>query len=108
MIEQLYPFTLTDEKLIERIIEDDHAAINHIVLPQGAALPEHYSNSNVYLIVIRGKLRLKLEENEAQVYAAGKIITIPYQTKMNLSNQDEAVLEFFVVKSPSPKQFSQA
>lgn len=103
MIEVKYTYTLTEEKTIERIIEDDHAAINHMVLPQGAALPEHYSNSNVYMIVIRGSVTLGLNEQAKQTYPAGSILKIPNQTKMNVANNDQEVLELFVVKAPSPR-----
>ena len=103
MIETKFTFTLTDIKIIERIIEDDHAAINHMVLNKGEALPEHYSNSNVYMIVVRGKITLKLNEQAENVYPAGSIINIPYKTKMNVCNTNEETLEFFVVKAPNPK-----
>jgi quercetin dioxygenase-like cupin family protein len=105
MVEKPYSFTLTDEKLVERILEDDHVGINHMVLPRGGALPEHYSNSHVYMIVLRGQVTLQLNEQPEHRYPAGTIVNIPYQTKMNVSNQDEEILEFFVVKAPSPRRF---
>lgn len=103
MIETVYKITTTNEKTIERIMEDAHAAINHIVLPEGKAIPEHDTNSNVYMIVVRGTLTLQLGEQDAHLYTAGSIIAIPYQIKMNASNAQKEVLEFFVVKAPSPK-----
>ncbi|MBA1336065.1 MAG: Uncharacterized protein HPY66_2024 [Firmicutes bacterium] len=103
MIETKYSYTISSSKIIERIIEDDHAAINHMVLPKGEALPEHYSNSNVYMIVVRGNITLRLNEQEEHSYPAGSILTIPYKTKMNVCNTHDEVLEFFVVKAPSPK-----
>ncbi|HZK18444.1 MAG TPA: cupin domain-containing protein [Clostridia bacterium] len=105
MVEKKYEFTLTDDKIIERIISDEHADVNHMVLPKGEALPEHYSNSNVYMVVIRGQVTLKLNDQDAHAYPKGSILNIPYKTKMNVSNQDEEILEFFVVKAPSPKTF---
>ncbi len=103
MIEKTYVFTESDSKIIEKIVEDDHAAINHMVLAKDDALPEHYSNSNVYLIVTRGAITVGLGEQEKHIYAAGNIIAIPYRTKMRISNQDGPVAEFFVVKAPSPR-----
>lgn len=103
MIETKYTFNLTDQKIIERIIEDDNVAMNHMVLNKGEALPEHYSNSNVYMIVVRGIVTLKLNEQTETSYPAGSIINIPYKTKMNVYNTNEETLEFFVVKVPSPK-----
>lgn len=105
MIEKTYNFTRTSDKLIEKVMADDNLAINHMVLNQGQALPEHFSNSNVYLIVIRGTISLQLAEQPAHSYPAGSIINIPYNIKMNVSNQAEETLEFFVVKAPSPTFF---
>ncbi|HOJ11619.1 MAG TPA: cupin domain-containing protein [Clostridiales bacterium] len=106
MIEKQYKFIKTDTKLIERVLEDDNAGINHMVLPKGDALPEHFSNSHVYMIVVRGNITLRLDEQETHEYPAGSIINIPYNTKMNVSNQHDEVLEFFVVKAPSPRKFA--
>ncbi len=104
-IETLYNFKQTDSKLVERIIEDKNVGINHMVLNRGEALPEHYTNSNVYMIIVRGQITLQLAEQEAHRYPAGSIINLPYNVKMNASNQDEATLEFFVIKSPSPPYY---
>lgn len=108
MIEKIFSFTVSDTKLIERIIEDDNAAINHMVLAKGDALPEHYSNSNVYMIIIRGIITVKLSDQDEHIYSAGNILNIPYDTKMNISNQNDDILEFFVVKAPSPRTFNKA
>ena len=105
MIEKLYNFTKTDSKVVERLIEDDNVGINHMVLRKGEALPEHFSNSNVYMTVVRGTVSLKLGEQEEHGYSAGSIVNIPYNIKMNVSNKNDEVLEFFVVKAPSPKNF---
>jgi quercetin dioxygenase-like cupin family protein len=103
MLEQKFAFTVTDENVIEKVIEDDNAAINHMVLRNGEALPEHYSNSNVYMIVARGEITLRLGEQEPHAYPTGSIVTIPYRTKMNVYNAQDIVTEIFVVKAPSPK-----
>lgn len=105
MIEKKYTFTQTDDKIIEKIIDDDHAVINHMILPKGKSLPEHYSNSNVYMVVVRGNITLQLNEQEEHSYPAGSILTIPYKTKMNVFNKNDQLLEFFVFKAPSPKTF---
>ncbi|MBC7365008.1 MAG: hypothetical protein H5U07_10815, partial [Candidatus Aminicenantes bacterium] len=47
MIEKIYYFQPASAKLIERLIDDENLAINHIVLAQGDYVPEHFSNSNV-------------------------------------------------------------
>lgn len=76
-----------------------------MILQKGDALPEHYTNSNIYMIAVRGSISLQLGAQDEHTYPAGSIIAIPYKTKMNVRNNHEEVLEFFVVKAPSPKMF---
>lgn len=103
MTEGEYNFSLTDDKTIEMIINDDRVAINHMVLPKGEALPEHHANSHVHMIVVRGWLTLKLEGQEERTYPTGSIVAIPYRARMQPRNKDDEVLEFFVIKAPGPK-----
>lgn len=106
MIEALFNYSVSNEKAIEKIIEDDHLAINHMVLRKSEALPEHYSNSNVYMVVVRGQVTLRLDEQDERSYPIGSIINIPHKTKMNVYNLQDDVMEIFVVKAPSPKQMN--
>lgn len=108
MIEKLYNFTIGDEKKIEKIIDDDAALINHFIFPKGAGLPEHFSNSNVYMIIVSGTLSLQLGDQETNKYPAGSIVSIPYNIKMNVGNSDDEVLSMFVIKSPSPRLYKEA
>jgi quercetin dioxygenase-like cupin family protein len=103
LIEKEFSYSISDKKTIEKIIEDDNVGINHIILPKGEKIPEHYSNSNVYMIIISGTIALRLGDQQEHVYEKGSIITIPFETKMNGRNKDDELLEFFVVKAPSPK-----
>lgn len=102
MVEKQYRFTKTDEKVIEKIIDDKNVAVNHMVLNTGEALPEHVSNSNVYMIVVRGAVTLQLDNQPPHTYESGSIVTIPYKTNMNVRNEGIKTLEFFVVKAPGP------
>ncbi len=105
MIEKKYSYTMTETKKIERVISDDNVDINHMVLPEGEALPEHFSNSNVYLVIIRGRLTIRLNDQAEATYNKGEIINVPYKIKMFIHNKYTEILEFFVVKAPSPRQF---
>lgn len=103
-MEQTFNFKKTSvEKLIEKVVDDNNVAINHMILNKGEALPTHNANSNVYMIVVRGTVTLHLEENPDVSYSAGNIVNIPYDTKMDVKNTHDEQLEFFVVKSPNPK-----
>ncbi|KAB3532197.1 cupin domain-containing protein [Alkaliphilus serpentinus] len=105
MIQENYKYSVTNEKIIERIIDDHNIHLNHMVLTKGTSLPEHFSNSNVYMIVIRGTMSLKLNQEDTQLYVVGDIINIPFNTKMNVNNNHEDILEFFVIKAPNPKDY---
>lgn len=105
MIEKTYDFSVLDDKKVEKLIDDDVAMINHMVFPKGSGLPEHNSNSNVYILVVRGTLSLTLDTQELQKYPKGKIVNIPNGIRMNVSNQDDDVLELFVIKAPSPRMY---
>jgi quercetin dioxygenase-like cupin family protein len=104
MIENKYSYTLTDTKTIERIVSDENVDINHMVLGPGEALPEHDTNSNVHMIVVRGAVTLRLDDQEPHTFPAGSIIAIPYRTHMNASNTGESIMEIFVIKAPSPSR----
>jgi len=104
MIEQSFKMTLGDQKTVEKIIFDENLNYLHMIFNQDEGLPEHYSNSNVYMTVLRGKLSIQLDEQENHEYEAGTILKIPFQTKMNVRNLHPDTLELIVVKAPAPKQ----
>lgn len=111
MIETIYDFQKLDgnvtEKVIQKVVDEDNAAIIHMKFTKGEGLPEHYSNSNVYMIVAKGSLTLKLGEQEPHKYEEGSILSIPYNVKMNVNNFDEDLLEMFVVKAPNPRNYKE-
>jgi quercetin dioxygenase-like cupin family protein len=84
---------------------DDNVNYIHMVFGKGEGLPEHYSNSNVYMNVIRGTLTIGLGDQEAHDYEKGTLLEIPYNIKMNVGNSHEQTLELIVVKAPAPKNY---
>ena len=105
MIEKKFDYSITDEKAIEKIISDGNIDLNHMVFPKGGSLPPHNSNSNVYMIIIRGVLTIKLGDQEPNKYPKGTILNIPFDTKMDVYNEDDEIMEMFVIKSPSPPNY---
>jgi quercetin dioxygenase-like cupin family protein len=65
-------------------------------------LPEHLSNGNVYMTVVRGRLSIGLGDQEIREYEAGTLLKIPIHTKMNVKNLHSDTLELIVVKAPAP------
>jgi quercetin dioxygenase-like cupin family protein len=108
MIEKTYRYSQEGGKQVERLVADEMAMINHITLGKGDSLPEHYSDSNVYLIVTKGILSITLEDQERKDYALGTLVNVPYHTKMNIENTQEALLEFFIVKAPHPRTYKES
>ena len=59
------------------------------------------------MIIVHGIMTIQLRDQQPHKYVKGDIISIPYKIKMNVVNDNEEVLEFFVVKSPSPKNYKE-
>ena len=102
MIEQIYKMSIGDEKAVERVIGDENIHYIHMVFNKDEGLPEHFSNSNVYMTVVRGTLSIGLNDQAIQQYDKGTLLKIPINTKMNVKNLHENVLELIVVKAPAP------
>jgi quercetin dioxygenase-like cupin family protein len=103
MVEQVFNMTLGDKKTVEKTIMDENLHYIHMIFNKDEGLPEHYSNSTVYMTVLRGILSIGLDEQEVHQYEEGSILKIPFNTKMNVKNSHDKVLELIVVKAPAPK-----
>ena len=103
MVEQVFKLSRGNDKAVERVIFDENVHYLHMVFNKGEGLPEHFSNSNVYMTVIRGILSIGLDEQEIHEYESSTLLKIPPQTKMNVKNLHDETLELIVVKAPSPK-----
>lgn len=102
MIEQNYQMVQNDSHTIEKVIADENVHFNHMILCKSEGLPEHFSNSNVYMTVIRGLLSIGLDEQEIHEYPMGTVLKIPKGIKMNVKNQHDEILELIVIKVPAP------
>ncbi len=102
MIEQVYNISTADEKAVEKVIFDENIHYIHMVFNKDEGLPEHFSNSNVYMTVVRGLLSIGLNDQEFHEYPKGSLLKIPVDTKMNVRNLNQDVLELIVVKAPAP------
>lgn len=102
MVEKVYNMTFGDAKKVEMLISDENVYYIHMIFNKEEGLPEHFSNSNVYMTVIRGTLSIGLDEQEIHEYKKGSVLKIPFKTKMNVANKHEEILELIVVKAPAP------
>lgn len=102
MIEIAYKLGDITEKRVERVVMDENIHYIHMVFPKNSGLPEHMSNSNVYMTVLRGTLSIGLNDQPVTSYEAGTLLKIPVDTKMNVGNRHDEMLELIVVKAPAP------
>ena len=103
MVEQVFKLETGDKKSIEKVIFDENLNYIHMIFNKGEGLPEHFSNSNVYMTVHRGTLSIGLDGGEVREYDKGTLLKIPINTKMDVRNLNDAVLELTVIKAPAPK-----
>ena len=103
MIEQVFKYTQGNDRIIEKVIQDENIHYIHMIFNENEGLPEHFSNSTVYMTVLRGSLSIGLGEQEVHSYEAGSILKIQFNTKMNVKNLDQETLELIIVKAPAPK-----
>jgi len=103
MVEQIFKLYVGNKKAVEKVMFDENIHYLHMVFNKGEGLPEHFSNSNVYMTVVRGKLSIGLNEQEIHEYEAGTLLKIPFQTKMDVTNLHDETVELIVVKAPAPK-----
>ncbi|NLZ71425.1 MAG: hypothetical protein GX909_02830, partial [Clostridiaceae bacterium] len=103
MIEQVFSLSNKNEKIIERVVFDENVHYLHMVFNKGDGLPEHFSNSNVYMTILRGTLSIGLDDQEVKEYSGHHMLKIPVNTKMNVKNLHDETLELIVVKAPAPK-----
>lgn len=100
-----YKYNESKSKLVEKILDDDNIMINHMILNKGDEMPVHNSNSNVYMIIVKGVLTIQFDDELDNKYEKGTILNIPFGKKMHIYNEDDDQVEFFVVKSPSPRLY---
>ncbi len=105
MIEQIFVLSAQEDKLVEKVIQDDNLDYMHMLFNKDEGLPVHFSNSNVYMTVLKGQLSIGLDEQDTHIYPAGTLLKIPYRTQMNVQNLHAEKLELIVIKAPAPKNY---
>lgn len=103
MIEKSFDLSKGNEKAIEKVLFDENVHYIHMVFGKNDGLPEHFSNSNVYMTVVRGILSIGLDDQETHEYGGRTLLKIPFNTRMNVRNLHDETLELIVVKAPAPK-----
>ncbi len=102
MVEKNIKYQLEDKSVVERLVDFKDVSIAHAILESGEKFPAHNSNAKVQIIIVKGELSIKLEEQEVHKYQKGSILEVPFDTFMELSNEGNESMEFFAIKAPSP------
>jgi quercetin dioxygenase-like cupin family protein len=105
MIEKVFPLSDASERTVEKVVQDDNLDYIHMLFNKDEGLPIHFSNSNVYMTVLRGQLSIALDDQDVHVYPAGTLLKIPYHIQMNVQNKHDEMLELLVIKAPAPKNY---
>ncbi len=103
MIEQVFRIADGNDKVVEKVIQDDNVHYIHMIFNKDEGLPEHFSNSNVYMTVLRGTLSITLDDQETHEYPACSLLKIPMGIRINVIKLGEENQELIVVKAPAPK-----
>jgi mannose-6-phosphate isomerase-like protein (cupin superfamily) len=107
VIERVRNFTqgIAKRLLTEEVVADPDLCLNHMVVPPGGGIFNQQTTSNDYIVVLRGRLSLKLGSEQPAIYPSGSVISIPAYVPLEIENRAEEVLELFCLKAPSPERF---
>jgi hemerythrin-like domain-containing protein len=98
----VYFFTSSRDRTIERLVNDPATSISHIILPAGGSVAGHKTTTGVYFILIRGVMTVRYSPMQEEKHVQGHIVHMPPDTWMELRNEGPGTFEAFVVRAPNP------
>lgn len=101
---QLVNLHLGDEADRQAVYETDDLQIMRVRLSGGHALPTHNANADVLIVPLHGVVSVQTDGEEVTA-EPGEAISVPYDTRMDVSNRSMAASAFLVLKTPHPKRF---
>ena len=101
-MEKAYDYEVHDVSVVEKVVDTKDVSIAHAIVKEGERFPTHNSNAIVQIIIVKGELGIRLNNEDEKNYKKGNIIQIPFDFKMEISNSGKGSLEFFAIKAPSP------
>ena len=91
------PDNLTSRS-VDNILYRDDIAILHEFLPKGAEVPQHIVPYGVFIIILKGTLKIFIGDQYRQSHSAGAVVEVPYATLAGVKNDNDEIAEFFVIK----------
>ena len=93
-----YSVKLSGEKNIWLKTDAGKTIVNQITLHESETMPENFTIHNTDLRVVFGRIALKVNDREENIYSSGSVISIPAKSKMILTNRFEEDSTVFLVK----------
>lgn len=104
MVEKVFKLAKGDESVVEKLLFDENIHYVHLIVVENEGFPEHFTNSNVYMTILRGRVTLNIADQGFTEYGDGTMLVIPNNTKMHIQNLHPEPLEVIIVKAPVPKE----
>jgi len=86
-----------------KIVDEKHLLVMQIALKPGQSVPQHHANSNVHILLLRGKVTVNLDGKDNSI-KEGDLLTVTYQTPMNIKNVGKDNATLLVFKTPNPSE----
>jgi quercetin dioxygenase-like cupin family protein len=88
-----------------KLVDEKHLLLMQAALKPGQSVPQHKSDSNVHLVVLKGKVVITLN-NEKVIAGEGQLIPVALGAPMEIVNNGEDNSTFLIFKTPHPAEIS--
>jgi len=99
MIEKVTEYSIDQSEALRNLVTDDSLIINHVVMEPGQSFPAHVTEHAVYIIIAKGGISIRIDEQPSHTYGTGKMVSLPKGVVSGIANPSDSQTELFVVKS---------
>ena len=99
MIEKVSEYNIQQSEALRNLETNDSFILNHVVIDPGQSFPAHVTEHDVYIIIAKGQVSIKINDQSLHNYKSGNMISFPKGVVSGISNNSESQTELFVVKS---------
>lgn len=86
-----------------KLVDETHLFMMQAALLPGQSVPQHDANSNVHLLILKGKLVVNLDGKDINV-GEGDLLPVAFKTPMNIKNNSKEKATFLIFKTPNPSE----
>jgi quercetin dioxygenase-like cupin family protein len=83
---------------VDNILYRDDIAILHEFLPKGAEVPQHVVPYGVFILILKGSIKVSIGDQYRQTHSAGTVVEVPYAALAGVKNEDDEIAEILVIK----------